>query len=98
MWMVEEALPGRLSKDNSHHGPPDETLRLYISGRRVYQLQKYLEERAAKGGEFFEVRMLVMMHESLREAVETAQNQKDHERITHGSTIVQREKVASVRE
>jgi len=88
MWKVEEALPGRMSQGKGHQGPADERIDLKISGRRVYQMQKYFEERIEKGGEFFEVRMLVLLHEELRAAVENAQARDEHTRMSYGREAV----------
>jgi hypothetical protein len=49
MWMVEEALPGRLTAGKSHQGETAQRLTLEMDGRKVYQLQKYLEEQIEKG-------------------------------------------------
>jgi hypothetical protein len=80
MWMVEEALPGRLTAGKSHQGKESGRLNLKLDGRRVYQLQKYLETQIEKEGQFFEIRELVLLHEDLRKAVAAAQGQDAAER------------------
>jgi hypothetical protein len=97
MWMVEDAQAGRLYQGKSHQGPPDEMMTLEISGRRVYQLQKYLEEKVSRGGEFVEMRILVMLHEELGAAVARAQEKEKTEELCHGGEVVQRPKAAPQR-
>jgi hypothetical protein len=80
MWMVEEAMPGRLTAGKSHHGETAERLNLEMDGRTVYHLQKYLEQQIEKAGAFFEIRELVLLSEDLRRAVAVAQGQDVAER------------------
>jgi hypothetical protein len=69
MWMVEDALEGRLTvgRDRGAHAGEEYVVRL--SGKRMYQLQKFLEEAAAEGGNFFRARMAVMLWEELRRGI-----------------------------
>jgi len=66
MWKVEDALEGRLTIGKSRGGPKNEEYLLRISGKRLWQLQKFLEETAQKGGPWFDVRMVVMLAEAVR--------------------------------
>ncbi len=76
MWKIEDAQAGRIPVGKSHQGESEGTMYLEMDGRRVYQLQKYLEEQVEHGGEFFNVRMVVLLHEELRQAVMLAQERK----------------------
>jgi len=69
MWMYEDGLAGRIAAGKSHHGATNENISLILSGKRVYQLQKFLEEEVGKGGDYFRVRWLVLMAEEIRLAV-----------------------------
>ncbi len=69
VWMVEDAMEGRLTCGKSRGGPKDEEYLLKISGKRLFQLQKLLEERAAAPANFFEARMAVMLWEEIRRGV-----------------------------
>lgn len=69
MWMIEDCQRGRISQGKSHQGNVPETVTLQISGKRLYQLQHFLEEEIAKGGDYFRVRWLVMASEDLRNGV-----------------------------
>lgn len=90
MWKVEDALPGRLSMGKGHNGGLEKQLILELDGKRVYQLQKYLEEQIGKGGEFFTIRLLVLLHEELRQAVALAQGNGGWEKASNGSPTFQR--------
>jgi hypothetical protein len=81
MWQVEDALEGRLSVGKSRNGSGNEECTLRMSGKRLYQLQKFLEEEAEKGGVYFRVRMCVVLAEELREAVSRARAQKSEARL-----------------
>lgn len=70
--MAKDALEGRISSGKSHQGNVSDELLLALPGKRVYQLQKYFEEEAAKGGDYFRVRWLIVMAEELRQAVANA--------------------------
>ena len=72
MWMAEDALEGRISSGKSHKGSVDDDLLLVLPGKRVYQLQKFLETEAANGGDYFRVRWLILMAEDVRLAVASA--------------------------
>jgi len=67
-FMIEEALAGRPSLGKSRKGNLPEKVTLELNGKRLYQLVKFLEEEASKGGDFFRIRWLVMMWEELRNA------------------------------
>jgi len=69
MWMVEDALEGRLTVGKDHGAHAGEEYLVKISGKRMYQLQKFLEEAAEQGGNFFKARMAVMLWEELRRGV-----------------------------
>lgn len=69
MWWIDDALEGRLSVGKARDGSGPEEYILRISRKRVYQLQQFLEEEAEKGGDYFRVRMLVLLAEELRNAV-----------------------------
>jgi hypothetical protein len=71
-WMAEDALTGRIHVGKSHKGDVAGELNLHLDGKRVYQLQKFLEEEAAKGGDYFRVRWLILMSEDVRTAVASA--------------------------
>jgi hypothetical protein len=76
MWKIEDAQAGRIPTGKSRQGESEGTMFLEMDGRKVYQLQKYLEEQVEKGGDFFGVRMVVLLHEELRQAVILAQERK----------------------
>lgn len=65
MWMVDDALEGRLSIGDSKGGRGETEAVIHLSQKRLYQLQKFLEEAAAVGGNFFRARMAVMLWEEL---------------------------------
>ena len=69
MWMVKDALEVRIAQGKSHTGALPERVTLTLDGKRVYQLQKFLEEEMTKGGDHFRIRWLVLMAEDLRLAV-----------------------------
>jgi hypothetical protein len=69
-WMINEALPGRICQGKSHAGDIPEVITLTLNGRRLYQLQKFLENEACQAaGDYFRVRWVVLMAEELRRAV-----------------------------
>jgi hypothetical protein len=72
MWMVEDCLEGRISLGKSRQGNIPNKVTLQLPGKLVYQLQKYFEEEAAKGGQYFRVRWQVSVAEHLRLAVARA--------------------------
>jgi hypothetical protein len=72
MWMAEDALQGRIPAGKSHSGDVSGAVTLSLKGKRVYQLQKFLEEEATKGGDYFRVRWLILMSEDVRTAVSNA--------------------------
>jgi hypothetical protein len=74
---VEDALPGRFCLGKSRHGDYPENLTLSFKGKTVYQLQRFLEEEAEKGGDFFRVRLLVLLAEELRVAI-VADIEREH--------------------
>jgi hypothetical protein len=76
MWMVEDDMAGRISVGKSRSGALTADITLVFDGKRVFQLQKFFEEEAVKGGEFFRIRWLVLMSEELRLAVEAALDKK----------------------
>lgn len=87
MWMVEDAQQGRISKGRSGSGDLPDRVTLTFAGKRVYQLQKFLEEEIAKGGDLFRVRWLVLACEDLREAVarfNQSQERNSRERLRGG--------------
>ena len=67
MWMVEDALEGRVSIGESRGGRGEQEAVIRLPQKRLYQLQKFLEEAAAEGGNFFRSRMAVMLWEELRQ-------------------------------
>lgn len=69
MWMVEDALEGRVSIGESRGGRGSEEAVIRLSNKRLYQLQKFLEEAGAVGGDFFRARMAVMLWEALRDGL-----------------------------
>jgi len=69
MWMVEDALEGRVTVGKGHGAHAGEEYLVKISGKRMYQLQKFLEEAAAEGGNFFRARMAVTLWEELRRGI-----------------------------
>ena len=70
--MAEDALEGRMTVGKSHQGSTPEQVTLALPGKRIYQLQKFFEEEAAKGGDWFRVRWMVVMAEEIRMAVANA--------------------------
>ena len=69
MWMLEDALEGRMTVVKDHGAHAGEEYLVKISGKRMYQLQKFLEEAAEQGGNFFRARMAVMLWEELRRGI-----------------------------
>ena len=69
MWMVEDALEGRVTVGKGHGVHAGEEYLVKLSGKRMYQLQKFLEEAAAEGGNFFRARMAVTLWEELRRGI-----------------------------
>jgi len=69
MWQVEDALEGRLSVGQSRGGQGEKEYVLRLSGKRFFQLQKFLEEAAVAPGNFFHARMAVTLWEALRAGV-----------------------------
>jgi len=69
MWMVEDALEGRLTVGKDHGAHAGEEYMVRLSGKRMFQLQKFLEEAAEQGGNFFKARMAVMLWEELRRGI-----------------------------
>jgi len=66
MWMVEDALEGRLAQGKGRGAHAGEEYVVKLSGKRMFQLQKFLEEAAEEGGNFFRARMAVLLWEELR--------------------------------
>lgn len=77
MWMVEDALEGRVTIGKSRAKQGDQTAVIRLPQKRLYHLQKFLEEAAEKGGNFFEARMAVMLWESLREGLTTHRDETE---------------------
>lgn len=71
MWMVEDALEGRVTIGESRGSQGEEEAVIRLSHKRLYQLQKFLEEAAAVGGDFFRARMAVTLWEELRKGLMT---------------------------
>ncbi len=69
VWKVEDAMEGRLTLGKARDGRTDEEYLLRISGKRLFQLQKFLEEAAAKPADFFDGRMAVMLWEEIRRGI-----------------------------
>jgi hypothetical protein len=69
MWMVEDALEGRLSIGQSRGSHAEEEYVVRLPGKQFHQLQKLLEEMAAAGGDFFRARIAVKLWEALRRGV-----------------------------
>jgi hypothetical protein len=69
--MVEDALEGRLALGKGHGAHTGEEYLVRLSGKRMHQLQKFLEEAAEEGGNFFKARMAVTLWEALRQGVIT---------------------------
>ena len=69
MWMVEDALTGRVTVGESRGYKGEEEYLVKISRKRMFQLQKFLEEAAAEGGNFFKARMAVTLWEELRRGI-----------------------------
>lgn len=74
MWMVDDCSDGRISQGRSHSGNVADEVVLKLKGKRLYQLQKFLEEEIVKGGDFFRVRWMVVMSEELRQAISEFNN------------------------
>jgi len=68
VWKVEDALAGRLTAGKGRNGPGDEIYHLELTGKRLFQLQQYLEEHAKNNPDFFDLRMAVMFLEDLKKA------------------------------
>jgi hypothetical protein len=69
MWMVEDALEGRVSIGESRGGRGEAEAVIHLSQKRLYQLQKFLEEAVEAGGGFFRQRMAVTLWEELRKGL-----------------------------
>ena len=69
MWMVEDALEGRLTVGKGHGEHAGEEYLVKLSGKRMFQLQKFLEEAVAEGGNCFKQRMAVPLWEELRRGI-----------------------------
>jgi hypothetical protein len=69
MFLVDEALEGRISQGKSHKGDIADIVTVQLKGKSLYQLQTFFEEEVKKGGDFFRVRWMVLMAEELRFAV-----------------------------
>jgi len=68
VWKVDDALAGRLTAGKGRNGPGDEIYHLELTGKRMYQLQQYLEEKARNNPDFFDLRMAVLFLEELKKA------------------------------
>jgi hypothetical protein len=66
MWKVEDALAGRLSVGQAEGQSGDSLVTITLPRRRAYQLQKLLEELAEKSTAYFDVRMAVVLAETVR--------------------------------
>jgi hypothetical protein len=86
MYMLEDALNGRITLGKSRAGNIPEKVVVELKGKWVYQLQKFLEEEAAKGGNFFQVRWMVVMREELCRAVQDANERARHKVLVAGDT------------
>ena len=69
MWMVDDALEGRVTVGKTRSGGGEEEYILKISGKRLFQLQKFLEEAGEHPTNFFHARMAVLLWEELRRGV-----------------------------
>ena len=67
-YMLDELLEGRISTGKSKRGDAPDVVNLQIAGRRLYQMQRFLEEEIQKGGELARVIWLVAIHKELRQA------------------------------
>lgn len=76
--MAEDALEGRITVGKSHHGSVAGEINLSLIGRRVYELQKFLEQEIEKGGDYFRVRWLVLTEEEIKTAVAKAQEESEN--------------------
>ena len=72
MMIVNDALEGRIPVGKSKHGDVPDLVTLTLPGKTLYDLQRFLEAEAVKGGDWFRVRWLVLTHEDIRHALGNA--------------------------
>jgi hypothetical protein len=66
MWKVEDALEGRISVGRSVGLSGERLVTITMPRKRAYQLQKLLEELAERSNAYFDVRMAVVLAETVR--------------------------------
>lgn len=64
-FMIEDVKPGRVCQGKSRHGDAPDVVHLKMSGRRIYQLQQFIEDAVPKGGEFSQVKGLCFLYQEL---------------------------------
>ena len=67
--MIQQATKGRISQGKSKQGDAPDQITITVTGKFAYELQQFLEEEAAKGGDYLRVRFLVLLAERLRMGV-----------------------------
>jgi len=88
MWEVDTALEGSLRAGESVGSEGAAIYQLELSGKEIFQLQRLLEELAVESGNYFRVRVAVLLSEAVRKAVK-----EDLERGRPQGAIDGREKV-----
>jgi hypothetical protein len=71
-FMLEEALPGRIFAGKCKQGDIPEDVHLVLPGKRVYELQQYLQAQVTLSCNYFVTRWLVVITEEIRAALHQA--------------------------
>lgn len=68
-FMQDEADPGRICVGKSKHGDAPAIVHLKVSYRRIYQLQRFIEDEIPKGGAFAQIKGLCFLYETLEKVM-----------------------------